>query len=126
MKTIIRFFGTCIVCVCCLSLSAQQKEVPKEILGKWSCAYDDPQTGQPSKGFCTIKQEGQSVTATFEIDYGTITTTPFRPNANGKLYADMEVQGYSLSVAFAIVDNKLSCNVSADDFNVPILMQRAE
>jgi hypothetical protein len=126
MKTVIRLFTACMLCVCCLSLSAQQKEVPKEILGKWSYTFEDPQTGQPSTGLCTIKQDGETTTAIFELDYGTITTTPLRPNDNGKFYADMEVQGYPLFVTFALIDNNLSCNVSADSFDIPVQMKRTE
>jgi hypothetical protein len=111
---------------CCFSLSAQQKEVPKEILGKWSYSFEDPQTGQPSAGLCTIKQDGKITTATFELDYGTITTTPLRPNDNGKFYANMEVQGSPLLVVFALIDKNLSCNVSADSFEIPVLMKRVE
>lgn len=126
MKTIIRFLSACILCACCFSLSAQQKEVPKGMLGKWSYTFEDPQTGQPSEGICTVIQEGETTTATFELDYGTITSTPLRPNDNGKFYADMEVQGYPLYVAFELIDNNLSCNVSADAFDIPVQMKRVE
>ncbi|MDR2809053.1 MAG: hypothetical protein LBB84_00640 [Tannerellaceae bacterium] len=128
MKTMIRFSAICVLFACCFSLSAQQqKEVPKEMLGKWSYTFEDPQSGQPSTGFCTIKQEEGNTTAVFELDYyGVTTSTPFRPNDNGKFYADMDVQGYPLSLAFAFVDKNLSCNISADSFDFTVQMKRVE
>jgi hypothetical protein len=126
MKTIIRLFAACLLCACSFSLSAQQKEIPQSLIGKWSYTFEDPQTGQPSSGFCIIKQEGENTVAVFETDYGTATTTPFRPNNNGKFYADMELQGYPIYVAFKRTETAVSCDMTADSFEFTVQMKRVE
>jgi hypothetical protein len=127
MKTIIRLSAACILCAWCFSLQAQQKDVPKEMIGKWSYSFEDPQSGQISTGFCTIQQEKKSTTAIFDLDYyGTITTTPFRPNENGKFYADIEVQGYPITVAFNLIDKNLTCDMISDAFELAVQLKKVE
>jgi hypothetical protein len=57
---------------------------------------------------------------------GATTTTPFRPNDNGKFYADMEVQSYPISVAFYLSDMKLACDMSSNDFEFTIQLTQVE
>ncbi|MDR2118370.1 MAG: hypothetical protein LBP25_02380 [Tannerellaceae bacterium] len=126
MKTAIQSLALCIGLLCTFTLSAQQKDIPKEMLGKWTYTYEDPQSGQSSVGTCTLTQDGATVKATFELDYGTIVTTALRPNENGKYYADMEVQSYPLSVAFKPNGETLQCDILADSFDFTVQMKRAE
>jgi hypothetical protein len=126
MKTILRLFSTAALCMFCFSLSAQQKEVPKEFLGKWAFTYEDAQTGQNSNGLCTVKQDKEETTAFFELEYGSVSTSALRPNDNGKFYADIEIEGYPILVAFKLDGDTLVCDWDAGSFFISVGMKRTE
>lgn len=126
MKTIVRLFCASALCLLSLSVSAQQKEVPAEFLGKWTFTFEDPQTGQDATGLCTVRQDKGETTALFELDYGSASTTAFRPNDNGKFYADMEIQGYPISLAFRSADELLICDLDGGSFFMSLEMKKEE
>jgi hypothetical protein len=113
-------------CLFCLSLSAQLQDVPLEMLGKWTYTFEDPQSGGPVTGFCTIKQNEGVTTADFELEYGNSSTSAFRPNENGKFYADMEVQSYPISVSFKLEGDLILCDLDAGSFVLPLEMKKVE
>ncbi len=125
MKTTIRVFCTICCLVLCVSLSAQEKKAfPKEMMGKWSYSIENPESGEVMKGICTIAQKDDATKATFDMGQGGADTTPFRVNDNGKFYADLDIQGYVLGVTFTIVEGKLSCEMDAGGFIIPIELKK--
>ncbi|MDR0430551.1 MAG: hypothetical protein LBH58_08775 [Tannerellaceae bacterium] len=126
MKTTISLFITVLFLSLSFSVSAQKKDVPKEMLKKWSFVMEDPQTGGAYDGVCTITQKEKETKATFTIGDQSTETTAFRPNDNGKFYADLEVQGYPMGVSFDMLDGKLICVLDGGSWNFPLEMSLME
>lgn len=126
MKTTVKLFVAVLFLSLSFSVSAQKKDVPKEMLKKWSFVMEDPQTGDSFDGVCTITQKKNETTATFAIGENSTETSAFRPNDNGKFYADMEVQGYFLGVSFDMQDGKLICELDGGSWSFPLEMKEAE
>ncbi|GAB6395007.1 MAG: hypothetical protein MdMp024_1319 [Bacteroidales bacterium] len=127
MKTMVRLIYVVTLLVFSLSLSAQKKEVPKEMLGSWSYSMEDPQSGQMLDGTCTIKQNKGETKAYIHSGPYIFETTAFRPNDNGKFYADAETHGNPLTLSFYLIDKTtLSCEADAGSFVIPVEMKKAE
>ncbi|MDR2912087.1 MAG: hypothetical protein LBV38_02135 [Alistipes sp.] len=126
-----RFFGLALaMCALVMSIQAQaQTQFPEALLGKWIVSIDNPQTGETIKGTCTIARDGEETRATFEVPDvgpGSSQTTPFRVNelTEGEFIADLDVGGYLLGVYFGTVDGKLTCEMDADGYAIPMTIQR--
>lgn len=124
MKTTFRIF--CVLFMCTVlsgALFANDKAPGKELVGKWSCVFDHPMEG-PIKGTCTIAEKDNNVTATFNFGDGENTTTPFRANDNGKYYADMDSQGYTITISFKADGKKVQCEMDAGVMVIPMEMEK--
>jgi len=126
MKTTVRVLSALLFFTMSLSLFAQEKTVPKEILGAWNFVMEDPQSGDSHKGVCTITEKGSETKAFFKIGDGEGSeTTPFRANDNGKFYCDMEIQGYGFDVCFDLKGEALNCELDISGFVIPLEMTKA-
>lgn len=123
MKTIIRICCAFCFFLFCVSLSAQEKKVPKEMLGKWLCTLDNPQGG-PMSGTCTIFEKDGVTKATLDMGFGATESSAFKALDNGKFDAGIDVQGYNLGLIFDYKDNNLSCDLDAGGFLIPMEMKR--
>jgi hypothetical protein len=126
MKTIVRFLCAVALCVYGFCSASAQQQVPEGFPGKWVFVYEDPQTGQEARGRCTVKQDGGDTVAQFELDYGSPTTTAFRYNENGKFYADMEIMGYPILLAFKAAGETLLCEFDGGIFFLSFVMKKEE
>lgn len=126
MKTIFSLFIAVVCLSLSLSVSAQKKDVPKEMLTKWSFVMQDPQTGGSYDGICSIDQKKKETTATFSIGDQSSETSVFRPNDNGKFYADLEVQGTWMGVSFDLQDGKLICVLDGGSWSFPLEMTKID
>lgn len=127
MKTTVKIVCAIFLLACSMSSYAQDKTVPKEILGKWSFVMENPETGEKFDGICTVSEKDNQVKAHMQVgDGGGMTSTAFRPNENGKFYADMEYDGYPLYLSFALDGDKMTCTVDVGSFDFPINMTRVK
>ncbi len=124
MKTTIRVFCTLCMLVLCVSLSAQEKKVPQEMFGKWNCSIENPQTGDIMKGTCVVDEKDNVVKATFDMGWGEASSSAFRPNDNGKFYADFDVQDFTLGLCFFMKADKLVCEMDAGGYLIPLEMTK--
>lgn len=111
-----------------MTVFAQEQKVPKEMLGKWSYVLENPNTGESYDCSCTIAEADNQVKALMQMgDQPGISSTAFRPNANGKFYADMTIEGYPLTLVFLLEDaDNITCSVETDSFEFPIEMKRVK
>lgn len=127
MKTTVKIVCAILFMACSVSLFAQEKTVPKEILGKWSYVLENPNTGESYDGLCTISEKDNQVKALMQMgDNPGVSSSVFRPNANGKFYADMDLDGYGFTLAFELEGDKITCTVETDSFEFPIEMTRVK
>lgn len=121
----IQLFCTLLMCIFINgNLSAQNKEIPgKELVGNWSYTFDHPMEG-PVKGICEIVMKDKAVTATFKQGNESNKTTVFRWNENGKYYADMDAQGYTVTVSFKPDGDKMKCDMDAGVMVIPVDMEK--
>jgi hypothetical protein len=126
MKTIFSLVVAVLCLTASLSTSAQKKEVPKEMLAKWSFVLQNPQTGDSYDGICSIEQNKEETKAIFTFGGEDSGTTPFRPNDNGKFYADLELQGYSMGVSFDLQEGKLICVLDGGSWSFPLEMTKVD
>lgn len=126
MKTVVRVFCAFMFLTLSVSLSAQEKTVPKEILGDWNYVMENPQTGESHDGVCTIATKGKETKATFKVGDNVSETSAFRPNDNGKFYCDMELQGYMFGVVFDLKEDKLNCELEISGYILPLEMTKVK
>ncbi|GEM_PF-6799216 len=125
MKTIARLLCLMFVCVFFNNvLCAQNKQIPgKELVGTWSYTFEHPMEGTV-KGVCEFVEKKNQVSAIFKNGSGSNQTIPLRLNDNGKYYADMESQGYTVTVSFKPDNNKMKCEMDAGVMIIPVEMER--
>ncbi len=111
MKTTIRVICTLCMLVLCVSLSAQEKKVPAEMLGKWKYTVENPQSGESMNGTCVVATGEEATKATFDMGYGPAETTAFRPGENGKCTAELPLQDFSMALTFSMKESKLVCDI---------------
>lgn len=125
MRNIVKITSVLLFLTVSIGLFAQEKSIPKEILGKWGFTLENPDTGETYKGSCNFQEKDSQVKATLQIgNEAGVTSTALRPNDNGKFYADMTVEGYLLYLAFALSGDKVTCTVDTGSFDFPIQMTR--
>lgn len=126
MKTTSQLFCTLLMCVFMnVNVFAQDKEVPgKELTGNWAYTFEHPMEGT-IKGVCEIVMKDKAVTATFKQgEEAGNKTTAFRWNENGKYYADMDAQGYAVTVSFKPNGNTMKCEMDAGVMVIPVEMEK--
>lgn len=126
MKMNVRFLCTLLVCTfLSVNLFAQDKKASeKDLLGTWSYVMDHPMEG-PVKGICKIEQKSNQTVATFTQEgEQSNTTSALRLNDNGKFYADMDSQGYSVGVSFQLDGDKMKCEMDAGVMVIEMDMKR--
>lgn len=127
MKTTVRLLSALIFLTMSISLFAQEKTVPKEVLGTWNYVMENPQSGETYNGVCTITTKGADTRALFKIgDEEASETTPFRVNDNGKFYCDVVIQGYDFGVCFEQKGETLNCELDISGFVIPLEMKKAQ
>jgi len=126
MKTMFRLLSTSVLLFFCLSVSAQKKDIPAAMLGKWNFTMEDPQSGGETKGTCTLTKTGDIVKALLSTDYGEAETSALRPNDNGKFYADVDIAGYPLTANFTWENETLGCELDAGGMVLPLKLTKAE
>jgi len=127
MKINVRILCTLFVCAfLSVNLFAQGKASAKDLVGNWSYTMDHPMEG-PVKGNCEIAQKGDDVVATFKQEGETgNTTSPLRLNDNGKFYADMDSQGYTVTISFKPEGDIIKCEMDAGVISIPLDMKKVK
>ncbi|MCC8134255.1 MAG: hypothetical protein LUG96_15170 [Tannerellaceae bacterium] len=124
MKTTVLFY-MCVLLSFSASLFAQDKQIPKELLGEWSYQFSHPMTGERIDGTCSIKEVKKEVKAYFTGGANTMETSNLRANDNGKFYGDMTAEGYPITVSFDLQGDQIARVFDAGVMQIPVSMNRS-
>ncbi|MCD7975949.1 MAG: hypothetical protein LUG51_01885 [Tannerellaceae bacterium] len=125
MKTTVLFY-MCVLLSLSATIFAQDKQIPKKLLGEWTYEFSHPMTGEVVNGQCSIKEVKKEVKAYFSGGANTMETSNLRANDNGKFYGDMTAEGYPITVSFDLKGNKIDCVFDAGMMQIPVSMKRGK
>jgi hypothetical protein len=84
-----------------VSLSAQNKNDLKKLVGNWNYTMENPMGGDSMEGSCTITENKDEYKATFTVMGNDMTTSALRLD-NGKYHAKISTGDFEMGVAFQL------------------------
>jgi hypothetical protein len=87
-----------------VSLSAQNKNDLKKMVGNWNYTMENPMGGDTLEGTCTIAENKGEYKATFTVMGNEMTTSAFQLN-NGKYHAKISTPEFEMGVAVQLKSN---------------------